>query len=294
MSADDVCRCCGRADGVVALGQIASTDTPDRFRLERCRGCGVVRTTPQPLDLAPYYATDLAATMSRPTSRAFAFLRRGQLTRELRRITRHGDPGTIVDVGCGAGDFVAVARAHGLPAIGADAAATPPRALRDGAAAYQPFDFDRYALADPRVVDGGTVVLRHVLEHVRDPAACLDRLRRDGARQCYVVVPNAASRERRLLGDDWYLWDPPRHLWHFDDASLARVCARAGFAPIDGGRDTAPTLLPSLYRRLRVHGWSPNVYERFGPTSTLTACTAPANLLLAGNVIWRLVRAAEH
>jgi hypothetical protein len=294
MPADDVCRCCGRAGGVVSLGEIASTDTPHRFGLVRCRDCGVARTTPQPVDLAPYYATDLAATMTRPTSRVFATLRRRRLARELRRITRHGDPGTIVDVGCGAGDFVAVAHARGCRAIGADAAATPPSALVHAALPYLRFDFDRYACAEPLALERGTVVLRHVLEHVRDPYACLERLRRDGARQFYLVVPNARSRECRLLGSHWYLWDPPRHLWHFDPTSLARLCARLGLTIVDRGTDTAPTLVPSLYRRLRLRGWSPRVYERFGPTSTFAACTAPLNLLLAGNVTWMLARATSN
>src|SRR5262249_39725208 len=157
-----------------------STDTPDRFTIVRCGACGVLRTTPVPADLAPYYVTDLAATMTTRGSPLFAALRGIQLVRELDRITRHGHPGTLVDVGCGTGELVAAARGRGIRALGADAA-MPPAQL--GADCFVRFDFETYAL-DARA---DTVVLRHVLEHARDPFAMLTRLREHGARRFYVV-----------------------------------------------------------------------------------------------------------
>jgi SAM-dependent methyltransferase len=264
---------------------VQSTDTPDRFAIDRCARCGVMRTTPVPDALAPYYATDLAATMTRHGSRAFAALRRVQLGRELRRITRHGDPGTIADVGCGAGDFARAAARRRLRVVSADAAATAPPAL--GAMPYVRFDFETYRFDGLRP---DTVVLRHVLEHVRDPYACLAGLRRQGARQLYVVVPDAGSREARLLGRHWYLWDPPRHLWHFDRDSLGRLCERAGLVVAGAGTDVASILTPSLYRRLRVGGWPPWLYGRFGPTATLAALAAPLDRLLGSNVLWVVAR----
>ena len=274
---------------------MASTDTSDRFAIERCGACGVLRTSPVPDDLAPYYATDLAATMSHAGSPVFTALRRLQLRRELRRIARHGDAGTFLDVGCGAGDFARVLARRGLPVIAADAGPAAPRALSpELAVPYLRFDFDTYEIVglDP----GGryTVLLRHVLEHVRDPQACLASLRRQGARQFYVVVPNADSRERRLLGSDWYLWDPPRHLWHFDASSLASLCERAGLAIVDRGLGTAPTLIPGVYRRLRLRGWPAAVYARFGPTSLVAALSSPLNLLVPGNVLWLVARVADR
>jgi hypothetical protein len=283
----EACRCCGEDAGWTHVLDVPSTDTPDRFAVERCGACGVLRTTPVPVDLTPYYVTDLAATMATPGNPLFAALRRVQLARELRRVTRHGDPGTLVDVGCGAGDFVAVARAHGIRALGADAAAMPPAQL--GAATYVRFDFEAYALE----VAPDTVVLRHVLEHARNPFAMLTRLRERGARRFYVVVPDASSRECRLLGTAWYLWDPPRHLWHFDRATLARLCARAGLAIVAEGGDAASILAPSVYRALRLRGWPAGTYERFGPTSAVAAVAAPLDRLLGGNVRWVVAQAVD-
>jgi hypothetical protein len=218
--------------------------------------------------------------MTAPGNALFAKLRGVQLAREVARITRHGDPGTLVDVGCGTGELVTAALRRGIRAIGADAASTPPALL--GADRSVRFDFDTYALA----VRADTVVLRHVLEHARDPFAMLARLREHGARRFYVVVPDAGSREARLLGAAWYLWDPPRHLWHFDRGTLARVCARAGLAIVEEGSDAASILAPSVYRALRLGGWPASIYRRFGPTSAVAALAAPLDRLLGGNVRW--------
>jgi len=266
---------------------VPSTDTPDRFTIERCGACAVLRTTPVPADLTPYYATELAATMTTRGNPLFAALRQVQLERELGRILRHGDPGTLVDVGCGTGELVAAARRRGIRALGADAAAMPPAQL--GADRFVWFDFETYAL-DARA---DTVVLRHVLEHARDPFAMLTRLRERGARRFYVVVPDAGSRECRLLGAAWYLWDPPRHLWHFDRGTLARLCARAGLAVVEEGSDAASILAPSVYRALRLRGWPSMIYERFGPTSAVAAASAPLDRLLGGNVRWVVAQAGD-
>src|SRR5262245_33160718 len=292
MPPGEACRCCGQPGVLSRIGDVASTDTADRFALERCGACGVLRTQPVPEDLAPYYATDLAATMTQPGSRLFSALRRWQLAREWKRVTRHGDPGTTVDVGCGTGDFVRLLHRQGFPVVAADAGPDPPAALAGcSGIQYVHFDFERYELRGLAGAAPYTVILRHVLEHVRDPYACLASLRRQGARQLYIVVPNVGSLERRLLGSYWYLWDPPRHLWHFDRRSLGRLCDRAGLAVLGRGIGTAPTLMPSLYRYLRQRGWPAALYERFGPTSLLTAVSAPVNLLAPGNVLWVVVRA---
>ena len=288
-----VCACCGQTSVATRVLDVASTDTADRFTIERCGACGVLRTSPVPADLAPYYATDLASTMTQPGARLFSTLRRLQLARELRHITRHGHPGTVVDVGCGTGDFARVLARRDIPIVAADAGPRPPAVLAAARIPYVRFDFERYELQDLPIPGPYTVILRHVLEHVRDPQACLASLRRQGAQQFYLVVPNAGSLERRLLGAHWYLWDPPRHLWHFDRRTLAQVCERAGLVTIGRGVGTAPVLLPSLYRRLRLGGWPPALYERFGPTTLLTALAAPVSLLLPGNVLWCVARARD-
>jgi SAM-dependent methyltransferase len=288
------CAICGAAAAGIPELALAGTDTGERFTIQRCRGCGVLRTAPVPADLEPYYTTDLAATMTRAGSTLFAALKLRRLRREARRLRRQAPSQRIVDIGCGTGDFALAARDAGFQVLAADAARVPPAAIRSQPGiAYARFDFESFDIAAPRPAGPYTVVLRHVLEHVRNPPRMLQRLREQGGQMFYIVVPNAASLERRLLGRHWYSWDPPRHLWHFDDATLDLACRRAGLTIAARGRATAPTLVPSLYRVLRRAGWPPLAYRPFAPNTLLTAITSPLNLLLAGNVLWRIATAAE-
>jgi hypothetical protein len=236
-----------------------------------------------PASLAPYYATDLAATMHATPHPVFARAQRVLLAREARRFA--GGDATVVDVGCGNGALVRLLAARGVPVVAADAAPVPPPALAGTGVPYHRVDFDDGTIAG--LPPGRyTVVLRHVLEHVRDPAAFLTALRDRGAERVYVVVPDADALEARLLGTHWYLWDPPRHLWHFDAATLRRLCERVGFAVTASGRDTVPALVPSIHRVLRVRGAPRALQAPFGPQGLLAALSAPLSLLLPGNVRW--------
>jgi 2-polyprenyl-3-methyl-5-hydroxy-6-metoxy-1,4-benzoquinol methylase len=95
---------------------------------------------------------------------------------------------------------------------------------------------DRVALGEldtsafPGVVfDAVTMV--DVLEHVPDPAALLakvrERLAPGGA--LAVLLPNAASLMRRLLGARWPHYTP-EHLFFWTPAALSRQLGSAGFA----------------------------------------------------------------
>ena len=75
------------------------------------------------------------------------------------------------------------------------------------------------------------VTLRHVLEHLDDPAAALDaiagRLSRGGV--LLIEVPNFANVPARFGGRRRRHLDVPRRRTHFTPAGLATLLARHGF-----------------------------------------------------------------
>src|SRR5262249_3091102 len=78
------------------------------------------------------------------------------------------------------------------------------------------------------------VVMRHVLEHTRDPQAQLEAARQrlvpGGA--LILAVPNASGLASRVLGQYWSWYIPPAHIWYFTRPSLRRLLERTQLQPI--------------------------------------------------------------
>lgn len=137
----------------------------------------------------------------------------------------------LLDVGCGNGGFLMLARAMGWDADGVD--------------------FDECAAAQARsqgfhVVVGGVEALSeqhdvydvitssHVLEHVPDPAAHLrtlfSLLKPGGV--LWLQTPNLKSLGARLYGSHWRGLEAPRHLVLFNVKSLRRLLDAVGFVDV--------------------------------------------------------------
>ncbi|MDX6691755.1 MAG: hypothetical protein QOG15_3212, partial [Solirubrobacteraceae bacterium] len=140
-------------------------------------------------------------------------------------------PGTLLDIGAGRGRFVAQARAAGWDASGIE----PSLRGVEGARALG-VELERGEIGDAVVAAGSldAATLWHVLEHVEDPGAAIERiagwLRPGGA--LLVGVPNLASVQARVGGGRWYHLDVPRHRTHFTVAGLHALLRRHGLEPV--------------------------------------------------------------
>ncbi len=246
-----------------------------------------MRTWPVPEDLSPYYARDFGGVMKRRGGSYYEKLKQWLLGRELRHMVKPGEKTTFLDVGCGCGDFSRLIAQKGYPVIAVDAApGRPPEIAGMPEIPYHTIRFDTYEIEGLAPLRNGTIVLRHVLEHMQDPARFLQRMRDYGIRTFYIAVPNADCFERHLYGGSWFLWDPPRHLWHFNHASIRQLLERLGIPVVRRGYTVSPTLIPSLYRWMRLHKFPESIYRHFGLKSSLTSLCGVFNLLIPTNVLW--------
>jgi SAM-dependent methyltransferase len=142
--------------------------------------------------------------------------------------------GTVLDVGCGRGYFLATARHRGFDVLGIDVTERPVdyarRAFRVPAA-VRTLDG---ILADGRRFDA--VTLWHVLEHFEDPFAALREVRAllnaDGV--CLVEVPNLNSLKFLLARQKWEGGNHPLyHRTFFTAHTLKRAFVEAGFAKVE-------------------------------------------------------------
>ena len=87
-------------------------------------------------------------------------------------------------------------------------------------------------LADAGLPDAGfdLVTVRHVIEHIADPAsfvAEIVRVLKPGG-MLVIKTPNAEALGRRWFGVDWYANDVPRHLILFSPANLRLLAEKQG------------------------------------------------------------------
>jgi SAM-dependent methyltransferase len=192
------------------------------FAIGRCRDCGLTRTLGVPGDLlGDYPPFDQRETGVVRLFRSLATL----LVRERLAFVQKVQPaGRLLDFGCGSGSFARLASAAGYDVVG-----------------VEPFSLGR-GLESPglRLVRGSldecgqtlgqfdVITLWQVLEHVPDPGALLARLvpHLQPAGTLVVSVPNFASWQSRFFGPEWFHLDPPRHITHFEPATMSALFDR--------------------------------------------------------------------
>jgi 2-polyprenyl-3-methyl-5-hydroxy-6-metoxy-1,4-benzoquinol methylase len=134
--------------------------------------------------------------------------------------------GTLLDVGCGNGYFIARMRSFGWTVAGID---PDPTAVSVGA--KQGLHIRTGMVSDlPESDRYDVITLSHVIEHVSDPVAllreCAKRLQPNG--RLIIATPNITS-----LGHSWFkkFWrglEVPRHFIVFSSAALRTCVQRAG------------------------------------------------------------------
>lgn len=134
----------------------------------------------------------------------------------------------LLDIGCGSGAFLALARTAGWEVEGLDFDPGAVETARQrGLVAHQG---DIRLLAD-RKSCFDVITLSHVLEHVYDPAELLSsafRLLVPGG-TLWVETPNVSSLGHRKFGPHWRGLESPRHLMLFSREGLLQMVRAAGF-----------------------------------------------------------------
>jgi SAM-dependent methyltransferase len=81
------------------------------------------------------------------------------------------------------------------------------------------------------------VALSHVFEHLGDPHASLQRLRKwlKPGGILVLTVPNGDSWMRQLFGRCWFGYDIPRHYFVYGREAVARLAQSHGFIAVEMG-----------------------------------------------------------
>jgi len=174
--------------------------------------------------------------------------------RFLQRCARKTAPGqkNLLDIGCGSGTFLALAKKKGFTCYGMDVSENAVDA------AQRQYDLivrrGEIGKLDWEGLRFDFITMFHVLEHLRNPEDSLkyaaSLLATGGS--LIIQVPNAGSLQARVFGKRWYGLDVPRHLINYTSRSLQtllhrcglNICTRRRFSLRDNPAPIASSLVP--------------------------------------------------
>lgn len=214
IAAHAACPLCG-GTRIVPVPRFASQ------HLVRCSSCSFHFSgrIPTEAELSGYYGT---YPIKPPTG--ITLVRYQELLDRFEPYRMHGN---LLDVGCGGGDFLSVARARGWNVFGTEygdafvaSAAAKGATMHQGAlnaANYPGTLFD-------------VIVSFEVIEHLALPMDMLtqaDRVLRPGG-LLYITTPNYNALNRWLSGHGWDIVNYPEHLSYFTRSTLHRALSGLG------------------------------------------------------------------
>ena len=208
-------------------GPFSPRPSPKAFRLFDCANCGIVFLFPLPSEseLATLYDKryygDNRRKFLAPIEAGVAALTRLKWKR-LERLLSPG--GRLLDIGCGRGTLLTLARASGFEALGIERASPVGHSIPGILYKSLPecnFPNSHFQL----------VVLWHVLEHLPDPVTTLREIHRILQPRGWlsIAVPNYGGAQAEASGTCWFHLDVPRHFWHFRFSSLQGLLSHSGF-----------------------------------------------------------------
>jgi SAM-dependent methyltransferase len=204
------------------------------YPIHRCSNCELLFVYPQPSkeELGKLYS---AAYFSRGNKYAAALdpqhdpnWLNDQYKVEL--IKRWCSSGTLLDVGCALGGFLAVAKEYGFEVEGIEIAEYAVEQARTRLH-IKVTNSDIYS-ADLAPESYDVITMWDVIEHLTDPNLALEKIIRALRPKGYVAFStgDVSSAWARLTGKRWQLLTPPQHLYFFSQRSISGLLKRHSFS----------------------------------------------------------------
>jgi SAM-dependent methyltransferase len=264
------CPVCASTSGVLLYERLEDYVffcAPGKWTLYRCKECGSAYLNPRPTQATLHLAyrsyfthsaeKDILAidngrfhrvfangyrnwrygTRIEPSSRLGALvkalqpMRRAKIDAEMRMLPRAWPGATLLDLGCGSGQFLEWARSAGWTVFGVD---PDPKAVTVAHSRGLEVHLGRIDELDPAEHQFDMITLSHVIEHVHDPMgviqACHRLLKAKG--RIWIETPNIDSIGHAIFQSHWRGLEPPRHLVLFTRSSLQLALKKAGFVDL--------------------------------------------------------------
>lgn len=234
----DCCPICGHKESMHFLMCIDYTVSKKNFDIVSCKSCGFYFTNPRPeaKDIGRYYQSEDYISHSNSKkglfNKLYQMVRNYTIAQKLSLINKHVSRGTILDIGCGTGEFLNYCKQKNWETFG----------IEPGLEARN-FAEKNYKLTVgteeqiKEIADNSkdVITMWHVLEHVHqlnDRVMELKRIIKPNG-VVIIAVPNCSSYDAIYYKEHWAAYDLPRHLYHFTPKNIIELFQKHGFKNIE-------------------------------------------------------------
>ena len=207
------------------------------FDIVTCDNCSFRFTNPIPKeeDIGEYYKSENYISHTRTKkgliNRLYHVVRAFTLQQKFKLIHSYATDPSLLDIGCGTGDFLKFANNRSWKVMGLE----PDEDARTYCEKEQQLEVQAPQMLHQIESNRFNIItLWHVLEHVyhlkKDVEKIKDILQDDGT--LFVAVPNCSSYDAEKYEEYWAAYDLPIHLYHFKPANIKQLFESVGMEVI--------------------------------------------------------------
>lgn len=223
------------------------TVSHESFALVKCSKCELIFTNPRPKpeELSKYYQSEAYISHTDKANSiintVYKLVRTYTLRQKRKLIESYKPNGTILDYGCGTGDFLKGLENGKWTSYGVE----PDDNAREIAKRKISGSIENNLKSFDNDVKFDLATAWHVIEHVADLRETLKQIHKRLNKGGYLImaVPNLNSYDASIYKEKWAAFDVPRHLYHFTRGSLENLAGKTKFKLVA----TAPMKFDSYY-----------------------------------------------
>lgn len=202
--------------------------TGEAFEIHECLKCGLLFTEPRPDSnhIGKYYQSEEYYSHQENKSgfipKIYESVKKVNLKHKRKLASKGMKVGTMLEIGCGAGDFLHEMEQKGWNCTGIEPSKEAKAIAKNRVKANILNPEDLATLKDESF---DLITMWHVLEHVdnlKDEVRHLQRLLKKGGR-LVLALPNFKSADAEYYREYWAAYDVPRHLNHFCRESINNI-----------------------------------------------------------------------
>ena len=215
------CPICGEDNLALKVESVDFSVTKESFKIDECLTCGFLFTNPRPAadDLGRYYESSAYVSHTNQSDglfgKTYQALRKWSIRRKTQLIDQYAKKGSVLDYGCGTGEFLAECKRQEwiVQGIELNEEVRKRAAKTHKINVASPAELHAFSNASYNVI-----TMWHVLEHVSDlKEACSEIVKKlELGGILIVAVPNPQSWDAKYYKQYWAAWDLPIHLYHFN------------------------------------------------------------------------------